>query len=368
MKKYNFIKFILGVFVFLGLTSCDDRELITIDSKSAPILIDLSSDNLILDSKFPTNQALTITWSAATYSVPVEVKYVVEISSTEDFSNPVRLGATTQSQNYVSYSTVEINEAVKKIGLIPDVSQKMYIRVTSYIGESSLYQQSNVTSLSITPYLASPTYEYTDLYLIGSSSPAAWDNAADNINLIPLLKSSTSTTTYSYTGFLKASGTNGGLKIIQNKGSWDVQYGLGSSAGSLSTDGGSGNIPVPSDGYYKLTINTSGLSYTLESVSAPTTTYTSVSIIGSVNGNWDTDMQLTKSTFDPHLWIGSKLHLTGGEFKFRADNDWAVSWGTNAEFFGTATIGGVNIPLTAEWDYNVYFNDLSGVYTLIPVK
>ena len=368
MKKYNFIKFILGVFVFLGLTSCDDRELITIDSKSAPILIDLSTDNLILDSKFPTNQALTITWSAATYSVPVEVKYVVEISSTEDFSNPVRLGATTQSQNYVSYSTVEINEAVKKIGLVPDVSQNMYFRVTSYLGDDSLYQVSNVTHLKITPYLASPTYEFTDLYLVGSSSPAGWDNNADNINLVPLFKNRTSATTYTYMGFLKASGADGGLKIIKNKGSWTIQYGLGSSAGQLSTDGGSGNIPVPADGYYKLTINTDALSYTVESIPAPTATYNSISIIGSVNGNWDVDTQLTQSTFDPHLWIGSKIHLKGGEFKFRANNDWVVSWGTNAEFFGTAALGGANIPLTAEWNYNIYFNDATGAYTVIPVK
>ena len=366
MKKYNFIKFILGVFVFLGLTSCDDRELITIDSKSAPILIDLSSDNLILDSKFPTNQALTITWSAATYSVPVEVKYVVEISSTEDFSNPVRLGATTQSQNYVSYSTVEINEAVKKIGLVPDVSQNMYFRVTSYLGDDSLYQVSNVTHLKITPYLASPTYEFTDLYLIGNAAIGNWDNKASNASLVPLLKTS-DTSKYTFTGLFK-SGTDIGFKIIKNKGDWGVQYGLGASAGLLSNDGGSGNITVPSEGYYKFTIDITALTYTLEKISDPVDTYNSISIIGSVNGNWDVDTQLTQSTFDPHLWIGSKIHLKGGVFKFRANNAWDVNWGSNAEFYGIGVSGGTDIPLTAEWDYNIYFNDLTGAYTVIPVK
>ena len=60
--------------------------------------------------------------------------------------------------------------------------------------------------------------------------------------------------------------------------------------------------------------------------------------------------------------------LKDGEFKFRANNAWDVSWGTNAAFFGTAVQGGDNIPLGAEWTYDVYFNDATGAYTIIPVE
>lgn len=363
MKNNIFKHFFLAVGLFLGITSCEDREIVNIDNQASSVIIDLSKNDLILDSNFPSNPALTINWSSATYTVPVEVKYELQMSATETFETSEVLANTTQSQTVATFTTLEMNNAAKKVGLVPDVAQKMYFRVKSFVGDNSLSQFSNVTSLLITPYVASPTYEYVDLFLIGDATAGGWDNLVSNNNLLPLLKTSDSNI-YSFTGLFKV----GGFKIIKEKGSWDAQYGLGASAGVLSTDGGSGDIKITQEGYYKLTINTSALSYTIEALPNPTTTYNSVSIIGSVNGNWDTDTQLTKSTFDPHLWTATNVELKAGEFKFRANNDWAVSWGTNAAFFGTASIGGANIPLSDEWTYNVYFNDSTGNYTFIPVK
>lgn len=347
----------------LALVSCEDRELVTIGDESAPIVMDLSTQNLILNPATPATPALTITWESATYTVPVERKYEVQISGTESFETHSVLRSLAQSVNYASFTTKEVNEGVKLIGLVPSVAQKVYFRIVSFIGTNDMIQTSNVTNMMVTPYLASPTYPYTDLYLVGDATAGAWDNAATNVNMYPLMKTSESSK-YTYTGFFKT----GGFKVVRDKGQWDPQWGLGASAGVLSQDGGSGNIPVAADGYYKLTVDTSALTYTFVHVSAPTITYNSVSIIGSVNGNWDVDTPLTKSTFDPHIWTANNVTLKDGEFKFRANNDWAVSWGTNSEFFGTTTIGGANIPLSSEWQYDIIFNDATGDYSLIPVK
>lgn len=363
MKNFRIVYHILGILVFFGLMSCSDREIITADTQTAPVVLDLSASTLYLDSNFPSNTALTVSWNRAGYTVPMEVKYAVEISSTADFAAPVQVGQT--NDKYVSFTNKELNEKAKLIGLVPYTAQKMYIRVKSYLGNGDLTQVSNVTSLTITPYLASPTYNFVDLYLIGDSTAAGWTNSADNNSLIPLLKTSTAGV-YTFTGyFLKA---KDGFKFIQEKGSWDKQYGYGGTAGTLSTDGGSSNLTVPEDGYYKLTVNTNSLTYSIESVAAPTTTYTSISIIGTVNGNWDTDTALVQSTFDPHLWTLHNVALKSGQFKFRANNAWDVSWGVNNEFYGTTTKGGENIPLNAEWTYDVYFNDATGDYSVIPVK
>ncbi|MBH1959213.1 MAG: SusE domain-containing protein [Flavobacteriia bacterium] len=363
MKNIVVNKLLLAVIMIFGLMSCEDRDIITIENQSAPIVMDLSAENLLLDQNFPQNPALTVSWERATFTVPVEVKYHVEISSTASFADPYLLAQTAQSVTNVSFTTQEMNEAAKRIGLVPFESQKMYFRVTSYLGDNDMQQQSKITSINITPYLASPTYDFVDLYLIGDATAGGWDNLATNFNLMPLLKTADGSK-YTFTGLFKA----GGFKMIKEKGSWVAQYGLGAAAGQLSTDGGSGDIKVLTEGYYKLTVDTSALTYTFEPVTAPTTTYTSVSIIGSVNGNWDTDTQLTQSTFDPHVWTKPGVSLSAGEFKFRANNAWDTSWGTNSEFFGTATINGANIPLSAEWTYDVYFNDATGAYTLIPVK
>lgn len=354
------------------IASCEEREDLVVEPSGAAIVMDLSAENLVLDENFPSNPALTITWEPSSYSVPVEVKYSLEISSTENFATPYVLTTTLQSITNASFSMKEMNDAAKKIGLVPYEVQKMYFRVSSYLGtNNSLLQKSQVTNLNITPYVSSPVYEYQDLFIIGEAAIGNWDNNISNMTLIPLLKTA-NPSQYTFTGFFKeknAAMETAGFKMIKVKGSWEAQFGKGAASGQLSTDGGSANLSVPTDGYYKLTVDTAALTYTLESVPAPTATYTSMSIIGTVNGNdFVTDRQLTQSTFDPHLWYISGAELLAGEFKFRANNSWDNNWGTNAEYFGTATKGGSNIPLSSEWTYDIYFNDATGDYTIIPVE
>ncbi|WP_434979557.1 SusE domain-containing protein [Daejeonia sp. YH14] len=363
--KYLFI-LMAGLMVF----SCDDREIIQGTNESSPIVADLSANSIVLDKNYTSNPALTVTWSAAEYSIPVEVNYTVEISATETFDDPVQLSTVTASTTYITYSVSELNKATKSIGLSPDVAQKMYFRITAYLGSGSLSAVSNITSVTVTPYLSSPVYNYTDLYLIGSSTAAAWDNNADNVNMYPLLKNSKKLTEYTYTGFFKG-GKDNGFKMVVVKGSWDAQYGLGAAtdaqSGTLSTDGGSGNIPVPADGYYKLTIDTAALTYKLEPVAAPTVTYETVGIIGDATANGrDASIPMVQSSFDPHVWTLSGVKLTAGEMKFRANNAWDVSWGIDIEYFGTAAVGGANIPVSSDWTYDIYFNDATGDYTIIP--
>jgi len=362
--KYSILqKIAAGVIIISGLSSCDDREIVTIDKDTAPVIMDLSKTNLVLDANFPANPALTISWKSAKMTVPVELKYNLEISANQAFTNSKTLASTNQSITNLSFTFKDMNEAAKSIGLVPYKAQNMYFRVTSYTTSNQLSQTSNITNLMITPYLASPTYTYSDLFLIGNAAVGNWDNNATNNTLLPLLKTSDANV-YTYTGLFKT-GADTGFKIIKVKGSWDAQFGFGS-AGVLSTSGGSGNITVSEDGYYKLTINTAALTYSMVKLPNPTATYTSVSLFGSSTGS--TDIQLTKSAFDAHSWSASKVTLKEGAFKFRANNSATVSWSTNSEFFGVGVSGGADIPVSAEWQYDIYFNDVSGNYTFIPIK
>lgn len=364
MKKYFIYKIFFAFMLLIGIVSCEEREEIGVEPTASAIVMNLSTDKLILDENFPSNPALTIKWEPAKYSVPVEVKYILEISSSKTFENSYNLTTTIESQTHATFTNKELNEAAKKIGLEPYVAKNMYLRVSSYIGKSnSLLQTSDVTNLLITPYVASPTYEYSDLFLIGNAVVGNWDNAATNNTLLPLLKTS-SASKYTFTGLFK-SGKDIGFKMIKVKGSWDAQFGFGSE-GVLSTDGGSGNLTVPTDGYYKLTVDTAALTYSLVPVSTPIASYANVSITGTSTGG--TDIQLVKSAFDPHSWTAANVNLKAGVFKFRANNAWDVNWGVNNEFFGTGTANGADIPLSSEWNYDIYFNDSTGDYTLIPVK
>lgn len=364
MKNYKIFNVLAALLMLFGIASCSDRDIIQVENGTGPVMMDLTKENLFLDENFPGNSAISVSWKPATYSNPTEVKYDLEISATENFADKVVLASTQQSKTQVSFTVNQLNEAAKNIGLVPNLAQKMYFRVVSYIGDHVLPQTSAATYLTVKPYLASPTYKYVDLYLIGASTAAGWDNSAGNKELIPLQKT-TQNGVYTFTGFFKNGGADGGFKIIRDKGAWDPQYGDGG-PGKLSTSGGSGNIKVPADGYYKLTIDTGALTYSLEPIATPTQTFTTISLIGT--STKDKDILLAQSAFDPHLWKASNVDLKAGKFKFRANGSWDVNWGTNAEFFGTGVRNGADIPLSSDWKYDVYFNDATGDYTLIPQK
>ena len=51
----------------------------------------------------------------------------------------------------------------------------------------------------------------------------------------------------------------------------------------------------------------------------------SISIIGTVNGNWDTDTDLTYNK-ETGAWEGTTA-LSAGAMKFRMNHDWTISWG-----------------------------------------
>ena len=51
------------------------------------------------------------------------------------------------------------------------------------------------------------------------------------------------------------------------------------------------------------------------------------------------------------VWKGA-VHFGAGEFKFRANNDWAYNYGSD-EADGNLTAGGANIPVDLEADYAI---------------
>lgn len=106
MKTNIYKKVIIAFFAVTSLVACSDRELVTVDSVGTPMVMDLSSQDLFLDQNFPGNPALTVSWSAAEYSVPVSINYSVEISSTENFAAPYELSKVIESNRTVSLQSI----------------------------------------------------------------------------------------------------------------------------------------------------------------------------------------------------------------------------------------------------------------------
>jgi hypothetical protein len=117
------------------------------------------------------------------------------------------------------------------------------------------------------------------------------------------------------------------------------------------------NLMVPEAGKYKITFNTKTLDYSFAIIRP----YTTIGIIGSATpGGWDSDTDMIQDSDDPLVWR-LRTKLVDGELKFRAENDWAVNWGSGDFPTGIGEQDGANIPIPAG-DYKITFNSLSGEY------
>ncbi len=170
------------------------------------------------------------------------------------------------------------------------------------------------------------------------------------------------------------------FKLIEVKGQWAPQY--GGQSGTLvyrptEAEPDPAAIAVSSEGYYTLTVDIDAMTYTLTPFNASTApTFTTIGVIGNATtGNdagWGADIDMTKSTFDPHIWFvrGIELFEVDGEvgkIKFRANDSWDVNWGGPTTPSGQATQNGPDINAPAG-TYDIWFNDITKRYLLIPVE
>jgi hypothetical protein len=113
---------------------------------------------------------------------------------------------------------------------------------------------------------------------------------------------------------------NGEFKFKPNADNWDddLEYVDGTTTGGTLTDGGGPNCPDPGAGFYQIDLDVAAMSYSLTKVET-------ISIIGTVNGSWDTDTDLTYNA-ETGAWEVTAA-LKAGAMKFRMNHDWAISWG-----------------------------------------
>lgn len=121
-----------------------------------------------------------------------------------------------------------------------------------------------------------------------------------------------------YFGFMYL---NGDFKFRSHESSWDApDWGLDEAAddynGSLAV--GAGNINAPA-GFYMVEANLANMTYSL-------TPITTIGVIGGFNG-WASDYASLEYNPATGAWEGYCDIPAGTEFKFRANEDWAINWG-----------------------------------------
>ena len=121
-----------------------------------------------------------------------------------------------------------------------------------------------------------------------------------------------------FTGKYKGFGyLSGEFKFMPNSNNWDGDW---ECTGEGQIGQGNSNCPAPETaGYYMIEVDLNEMTYSITAI-------TSISIIGTVNGNWDTDTELAYNA-ESKTWNATGVALGAGDMKFRANHDWPVNWG-----------------------------------------
>lgn len=114
--------------------------------------------------------------------------------------------------------------------------------------------------------------------------------------------------------------------------------------------------------------------YQWTAATAPTTEYTNISIIGTINGSkWDKDYDLTQCAKAPHNWALLNFELTEEtKLKFRANHADTKVWGGDGSqpinpVVYTLPTGSTDITVPAG-TYNFHMNDITGDWIILKVK
>ena len=338
MKKIIYkLTYLTALFAFIY--SCDDVERVYYND-AAETVLSLSDDNLVLNEENAANEVLTLTWTEPDFGFSAAALYSVQIDvQGGDFSNPqiISVGGAFDK----TFTVEELNAKLLSLSMLPNEEGVASFRIKATLSE---YQEiySNTVNITVTPY-SSLLDLSTSLGVVGSSTPGGWGN--QNILDLPFY---TTATTNVYVAYVTL--RNGEIKF-RNNNDWSENWGDDGADGTLDSYGA--NIAV-SAGTYKIEVNFSSMTYTMEEYSW--------GIVGSAttNGWGGPDMMFHYNSFQDD-WR-TVVTLGDGEVKFRFNNDWGVNYGDDGAD-GTMEANGANIAVSAG-HYLVTMNLNTQSYTM----
>ena len=338
MKKIIYkLTYLTALFAFIY--SCDDVERVYYND-AAETVLSLSDDNLILNEENAANEILTLTWTEPDFGFSAAALYSVQIDvQGGDFSNPqiISVGGAFDK----TFTVEELNAKLLSLSMVPNEEGVASFRIKATLSE---YQEiySNTVNISVTPY-SSLLDLSTSLGVVGSATPGGWGN--ENILDLPFYATATTDVYVAYVTL-----RNGEIKF-RNNNDWSENWGDDGADGTLDSYGA--NIAV-SAGTYKIEVNFSSMTYTMEEYSW--------GIVGSAttNGWGGPDMMFHYNSFQDD-WR-TVVTLGDGEVKFRFNNDWAINYGDDGAD-GTMEANGSNIAVSAG-HYLVTMNLNTQSYTM----
>jgi len=331
MKRIFITLLMISGVASVSLISCKKDEVkatATVSASSASQL-SASSTSPVLAKSNLTGTAVTFTGTNPNYGYSAAVNNSLQLDVKGDnFAKPqeVALAAGTISK---AYTVQDFNNLLLSMNLPTTSSSQIEVRIKSALSATAGIVYSNVVTLTVQPFAL-----VSFVYVPGAYQ--GWNPAtADSLQ--------SATGNGVYTGIINFTAGNLEFKVTPAK-KWDVAYGDAGS-GTVSTSGGNLNAPAAGEYYITLDLNAKTISF------APADYF---SVIGNAAPGvaWSTDTDL-KYNNGNLAWEGT-MAFTVGEYKFRVNHDWSLSFGipkTGADGVTLNNNDNNNIPVTVAGTY-----------------
>ena len=286
-----------------------------------------------------TSTGIPFTWNQPNYGFPIVTQYQFQVGvakgNAQQFATIDDVFTTASGILNANKVASAINELMGWTELTEEEAAQLPATVSTLVrlaahtaGTDTIF--SNTVSLTLVPSLVVAPSFSEFIYMMGNFN--GWSDPV-------ALRSPAQDGIYSCFHWL-----DGGFKFRPNDNNWDGDWGQDPAGayGTLIVDGEEDcNDPGKSfpdqaqpAGFFKIDVDMTTMTWSISPI-------TSVSIIGGFNG-WADDVEMTYNT-DGGYWEVTTSEVEG-EFKFRANHDWAINWGGTAD---ALTQDGSNLSLDA---------------------
>lgn len=357
----------VGVAAFITLlASCkkEGEQFYIKDGSFAANALTASLANIVLTKATENDKAVTFTWPAADFG-KVAVAYTLQLDIPSDTSG---VNAWANAKNFslgnnvltYTFNTKDLNNLLNSMALPAGTASNVVVRIKSNVLQnggtpsSIAPAYSNTLAIQIAPYNLS-------LYIPGAYQ--GWDPST-----APLLNPVEGKPGL-YEAYIYMPGSGPQYFKYTNAPDWNhTNYGDGGN-GKFSTDGAAGGLVVPDSGYYELTADLNNNTWTATKITW--------GIVGDATpGGWDNSTVMSYDTGN-QVWSVTADMKASGYFKFRANNAWAIDFGTDNNgnlvysdnpFFGyTPNLNALQVP--ADGNYTIKLDlHISGEYTYTIIK
>jgi starch-binding outer membrane protein SusE/F len=347
-KTLLFLPVIFLAFLFAGCEK-EGEKVVLKENITASDLSDLSAASfaLVMDSAATVTE--TFEWTKVDFGFPAQITYTIQIDTTgNEFENAIDLATVTST---LSYDLIEgeFNKILLQNGYAAAVPVTLQFRIKAFINANVDPVYSDAVEAVVTPY----AIVFPPIYMCGDAT-GGWNWDSD------VTVRSTSAGIYSTIAVF----TNGGAFRFFKQADWGpTSYNYPYFTGTVSAlfsnaaDGDQNFRFTGTTGYYRVTVNMTTKSVSMEAVTEPVLYAT-----GGALGGWDWSTNYIQLTWLSDGVFEATTDFSNDIFRFFKQANWGD--GYSYTYFNDGTVTPLLELNPNDGDNNFKFVGTPGTYKI----